>query len=186
MHRFWQTGYASNSVKSLAEYLGITRSSFYNAFGSQEDLFKEALRRYFRTSPDQILMKPDLGSRSVRQLITDLFRDICRIRAADPERRGCMAVNAVTELCAQHPDLGPLMADTILGTLDRIRAVLEVGVETGELPQDLDINARAMAVQSLMIGINTLAKVVHREDELWSACRETLAGLDLLSGEDAA
>ena len=43
MNQIWQTGYRNNSVKSLAEVLGITRSSFYNAFGSQEQLFKEVL-----------------------------------------------------------------------------------------------------------------------------------------------
>ena len=55
-----------------------------------------------------------------------------------------------------------------------------LGVETGELPKDYDIRSNALAVQTLMIGINTLSKVVHSEKSLWLACEATLKGLDLL------
>ncbi|KPH83146.1 TetR/AcrR family transcriptional regulator, partial [Bosea vaviloviae] len=50
---FWRDGYQANSVKALSERLGITRSSFYNAFESREAMFMEALERYLERSPDR-------------------------------------------------------------------------------------------------------------------------------------
>ncbi|UES36620.1 TetR/AcrR family transcriptional regulator [Roseibium aggregatum] len=179
MNQIWQTGYRNNSVKSLAEVLGITRSSFYNAFGSQEQLFKEVLARYTRVSPDRVLAH-DNSNKLVRGVITEFFQDICRLRARDPEWRGCMAVNAISELCSSHPELGPVLAEVIFGSLERLERLLKLGVETGELPKDYDIRSSALAVQTLMIGINTLSKVVHSEKSLWLACEATLKGLDLL------
>ena len=35
MNEIWRDGYEANSVKALSEKLGITRSSFYNAFSSR-------------------------------------------------------------------------------------------------------------------------------------------------------
>lgn len=98
----------------------------------------------------------------------------------DPEWRGCMAVNAISELCSSHPELGPVLAEVIFGSLERLERLLKLGVETGELPKDYDIRSNALAVQTLMIGINTLSKVVHSEKSLWLACEATLKGLDLL------
>ena len=43
MNDIWRSGFEANSVKAISEKLGITRSSFYNAFGSREALFLEAL-----------------------------------------------------------------------------------------------------------------------------------------------
>ena len=47
MQEMWRNGYEANTVKALSERLGITRSSYYNAFGSREALFKLALEKYF-------------------------------------------------------------------------------------------------------------------------------------------
>src|SRR3546814_19449373 len=55
MLAFWREGFKETSVKALSERLGITRSSFYNAFGSQEAMFLEALDRYLERSPDRAM-----------------------------------------------------------------------------------------------------------------------------------
>ncbi|VAV96195.1 hypothetical protein MNBD_ALPHA06-837, partial [hydrothermal vent metagenome] len=84
MHAFWRDGYAANSVKALSHSLGITRSSFYNAFQSRENLFREALTLYANQSPDRAFQdtKPDI---SVKQLFTDTFATVCKVRANDKQ-----------------------------------------------------------------------------------------------------
>lgn len=174
---FWRSGYEPCSVKALSETLGITRSSFYNAFDSREALYKKALEKYFETAPSRALSNAAEGV-SVKALITKTYQEICRTRAAD--NRGCMAVNGVAELCNTHVELGSLLADTILGSINDIERLLKWGVAQQELPTNTNIHAVALALQTLMIGLNVLCKVVSSETELWLSARTTLEGLNLL------
>jgi len=182
MNEIWQNGYEASSVKALSEKLGITRSSFYNAFGSREALFKEALDLYFSQSPDKALATATPGT-PIKKLLSNTYRQACRVRAADPEGRGCMAINSVTELCNVHEELGPLLAEAVLGSILHIEQLLAWGVAQGEIAADTDIHATALALQNLLIGLNVMCKVIGDEDELWITAKTSLAGLDLY--EDA-
>ena len=74
---FWRDGYQANSVKALSERLGITRSSFYNAFESQEAVFLEALDRYLERSPDRAFAYVTQEG-SICGLIAETFKSICQ------------------------------------------------------------------------------------------------------------
>ena len=180
MDLFWKHGYQANSVKALSESLGITRSSLYNTFGSREALFRAAFERYSAQSPDRRLDAADPGL-PVRRLLTTTFREICRVRAADPEGRGCMALNCLSETVPADDDVGPLLAQAVLGRLERLEGLLGRAVADGELPEETDVRALALAVQNLMIGLNHFSKVLRSEDDLWRMTRTTLDGLGLLA-----
>ncbi|WP_300303227.1 TetR/AcrR family transcriptional regulator [Ferrovibrio sp.] len=185
MQELWRSGYEANSVKAISEKLGITRSSYYNAFGSRENLFKEALAAYFPQSPDRALYD-DVGGRSIKRLISDTFHEACAARAGDPEARGCMAVNSLCELAGgPHAELGAMLVDAVLASAARFETLLRLAVSRGELGADTDVHGKALALQSLLIGINTLSKAVRSEDELWLAARTGLQALGLYEGEDA-
>ena len=178
MNTIWREGYEASSVKSLSELLGITRSSFYNAFGTREDLFREVMTLYAGQSPDAVLgeVGPEIR---VRPFITLLFKTICKARAGDPEGRGCLLINTVTELCPAKEGLGVTLAEAVLCSSERLEHVVRHAVDSGELPADTDVHATALALQTLMIGLNVLCKVVRDEAELWASAAATLKGLDL-------
>ena len=178
MNEIWQNGYAASSVKSLSEKLGITRSSFYNAFGSREELFKEALEVYFEQSPDLILAKATPGI-PIKKLFTSIFKAACKARASDHLGRGCLVINSVGELCNTDDDLGPMLQKAVLSNLNRFETLLQWGVEQGEVDVGKDIHALALALQNLLMGLNIMCKVIREESELWSAAKTTLKSLDL-------
>jgi len=178
MNEIWHHGFEACSVKAISEKLGITRSSFYNAFGSREALFLEALERYFTQSPDLALAEMD-NQASVLKVLTDVFREVCRSRAADPEARGCLVVNCVTELVGVDDALGPVLEKAILGSLDRLEQLLNQAAANGEIEDKGDLREKALALQNLLIGLNVMAKVVRSEGDLWAAARQTLVGLGL-------
>ncbi len=178
MNEIWRHGFEACSVKAISETLGITRSSFYNAFGSREALFLEALELYFSLSPDKALAAMD-NKTSILKVLTNVFREVCRRRAADPEARGCMAVNCVAELVGVDDTLGPVLEKAILGSLDRLEHLLGQAAANGEIEDKGDLREKALALQNLLIGTNVMAKVVRSEDDLWAATRQTLKGLGL-------
>jgi TetR/AcrR family transcriptional repressor of nem operon len=180
MQQIWRYGYEVTSVKAMSEKLGMTRSSYYNAFGSRENLFKEALAAYFEQSPDRALHR-DPGRTHIRALLTRTFRAACAARAADPEGRGCMAINALCELAGgPEKGLSKMMVNAVLGSARRFEELLAMGVARGELPEATDCHGKALALQSLLVGINAMSKAVRAEAELWLTARTTLDALGLL------
>jgi len=178
MHEIWRNGFEACSVKNLSETLGITRSSFYNAFGSREALFLEALELYFTQSPDKALAEMD-DSASVLKVLTGVFREVCRSRANEPEPRGCMVVNCVAELVGVDETLGPVLEKAILASLDRLEHLLVTAAQKGEIEDRGDLREKALALQNLLIGLNVMGKVVRNEADLWATAKQTLKGLGL-------
>ncbi|QHQ36128.1 TetR/AcrR family transcriptional regulator [Algicella marina] len=180
MQAIWSNGFERCSVKSLSELLGMTRSSFYNAFGSRESLFREAIAPYASQAPGAILNDP-VKSPALPVIIRTV-REICRSTAADPEGRGCMIQNTIIELCPDdHADgLGAELSNMVSGSIARIEELLHVAKANGEISADHDIHATALAVQNLMMGLNVLCKVIRSEEELWLLARTTLQGLGIV------
>lgn len=186
MNEIWRDGYKNSSVKALSEKLGITRSSFYNAFGSRQELLKEVLDTYFTGAPDRALHQ-DIGDASVKELITSTFRSICRARAADPDGRGCLAVNCLCELKGGEDDgAGAMISKAVLTSAARFEELLSTAVLRGELPRQTDVRAKALSLQAMLVGINAMSKTVRDEKDLWLSAKTMLQGLELYQEETSA
>ncbi|MGF1731116.1 TetR/AcrR family transcriptional regulator [Photobacterium kasasachensis] len=177
MQLIWRHGYEHCSVKFLSEQLGITRSSFYNSFKSRENVFLEAMSLYASLAPDQVdLEKPNQDG--VLKALSAEIKALCAWRASDPEHRGCFGVNCLTELVDKDETLGNTMEEVLMFSVDRYHKVLELAVENQELDGG-DLKTKALALQSVVIGVNTMAKVIHEESELWNIARYNLQSLGL-------
>lgn len=182
MQGFWRDGYQASSVKALSERLGITRSSFYNAFDSQEALFLAALGRYLEGSPDRALSRvPDQGSICV--LITRTFKAVCQTLEADTDSKGCLLVNSLGALCPPVDDLGTRVVGHVIARVERIETLLRAAVDRGELTPDTDTAASALALMTFLVGLNTMAKAVPDKTALWPAASATLAAHGILREE---
>lgn len=178
MNEIWKNGFDKSSVKAISEKLGITRSSFYNAFGSREGLFSEVLDLYISRAPDRVWSDVDDGT-PVIPLLTKMFRDVCHIRAADPEARGCMAVNFAAEVGDTDRHLSPKVESEFMGRVERFERLLHQAAENGEIDNNGDLREKALALQNLLAGLNIMAKMVRSEADLWAGVRQTLNGLGL-------
>ena len=97
MQVFWQKGFEATSLDDLTKAMGLSRSSFYAAFGSKQTLFLRAVDHYSRR-----------GLRSLKEVAETAEGDIvdAMLQAlANPEggSRGCLLINCITEL-APHDD----------------------------------------------------------------------------------
>lgn len=177
MEEMWTKGYEACSVKAISETLGITRSSFYNTFGSREELFVEVLGVYLKDSPDSVLADITAESNVLYDL-SQFFRSACKARAQDLEARGCLAVNSISELVGKDKVIGPLIEEAIQDRIKRFEKLLNFAVENGELEHD-NLRTKALALQNLVFGINVIAKVVRDEKDLWASTKHTLIALGL-------
>lgn len=178
MNEIWKHGFEACSVKAISEKLGITRSSFYNAFGSREALFVEALELYFAQSPDRALGEIEEKTQII-PLLNEVYHEVCRARAADTQGRGCMAINSVAELVGLNETLGGILEQAVLGSLARLEQLLTIAARNGEIEDTGDIREKALALQNLLIGLNVMCKVVRSEKDLWATASITLKGLGL-------
>lgn len=179
MNEIWKHGYEASSVKSLSEKLGITRSSFYNSFGSRENLFREVLKHYLSVSPDRVMLSYEEAS-SPLSLIYELFKEVIKVRLQDSECRGCLVINCASELIGNHSELGPELTELITFSEKRFEKILHHCVAINELPEDFPVIETALALQQLLMGLNTITKVVRSKQKLLKSVQVSLRGLGLL------
>ena len=178
MNSVWRDGIKDSSVKALSEQLNITRSSFYNAFGSQAALFREVLQRYGADPRQSGLYSIDRDE-SLKVGLSKYFESLCRARADDPEHRGCLVTNCVAELLPGETEMATFVSEMVEGGLQMFAQRIERAVEVGELPNQTDARALSLAVHSLVLGTNLLSKVEHDGERLWNTCKPTLQALEL-------
>src|ERR1700738_675488 len=79
MKLFWERGYEGTSFADLIATMGVSASTFYNSFGSKEQLFVEAVQHYM-TGPGgervtTILSSPDDTHTAFGRLLEAAARD---------------------------------------------------------------------------------------------------------------
>lgn len=174
MDRFWEHGFEAVSVSQLADAMSINRSSFYNTFGGREAVFREALDVYRRIAPDAALGAVKPGE-NVRTAVRDVFREICRVRAADPQGRGCLVVNSAGELIGTNKALGGYIEQAMRDGVGGFEKLIDQAVDQQEIEEPPDIHVAANAFMTFLIGLNTVSKVIRNEGELWKICENFLA-----------
>ncbi len=92
LNTFWLRGYARTAIPNLTEATGLLPGSLYAAFGSKEDMFRVAVARYI----GQIRAALTTGVRGADG-IRSILDTVVRITVADPDRRGCLVLNAIPE-----------------------------------------------------------------------------------------
>lgn len=155
---FWAKGYEGTSVPDLVEATGVQRGSLYAAYGSKHALYLAALDRYQVEASGPMV---DLvhavhdGGRPVREAVRELFGVLVDEAVEDPDRKGCLMVNAVTERASCDRDVARRGRAAVDGMAEVFTAVLRTGVDRGEFTDDLDVPALAqflvLAVQGLRV-----------------------------------
>ena len=89
---FHAVGYDAVGLSALTSALGVTPPSFYTAFGSKAAFFERVLERY--ASQELALADILRKDRPPAEALTELFQRAARTYAHDPERTGCLVLEA--------------------------------------------------------------------------------------------
>lgn len=97
-------GFAAISMEDILDAMKLSRSSFYAEFGSKDDLFIAALRRYSMDSLAKLdAMTSGNPCASLKKIVYELAK------FDDP--KGCMIVNAMVELAGRRDDVARLLQE---------------------------------------------------------------------------
>jgi TetR/AcrR family transcriptional regulator, transcriptional repressor for nem operon len=155
---FWQKGYRATTPAELDEALGIGRGSLYHAFGSKHALYRRALEQYVAEERRRFLEAFDTeGSMSDR-----LRRALSLILDGAPQPQGCMVTMAAIEAPPDDEEITAFARAVLAEQRTLLRAAIEDGRRTGELPTGPDTPdaARAAdAIVALLNGVRVMQRV---------------------------
>jgi TetR/AcrR family transcriptional regulator, transcriptional repressor for nem operon len=177
MECFWQRGYAATSVRDLADKMGISGPSLYNAYGDKHALFVQALERYLDESTRARIGRLET-SLPPKQAIRRFIHDIIERSVNDRERRGCFLINAALEVAPHDKKLGALVAAR-LGEIEAFfHRLIKAAQADGTVPRERVAKDIARLLLGVLLGIRVLARSNPERTLLEGVARPALALLD--------
>jgi len=172
MKVFWSKGYASTSLDDLLNGIGIARQSLYGAFGDKHSLFLKALERYLDKNARPLRSVLEEAP-SVAQALRAIFSAIAE-QAVTDKQRGCMLVNAITELVPGDPEVSTLVEKNHRFLLAAFRMGLERAAEAGELAAGADVDELAHYLVAAHQGLRVVARVDQSRAHLKAIVKSAL------------
>ena len=176
MRCFWTRGYENTSVRDLAERMGITGASLYNAFGDKRALYRRSLERYLDQSVRDRVARLET-SLAPLEAICAFFGEIVERSIDDPECSGCMLVNAALDVAPHDPEFRAVIAQELAMIEAFFCRCIAAGQANGTLATAQTAQALAKLLLSVLLGIRVLARARPERDVLEGAAQAALAAV---------
>jgi len=158
MEQFWLYGYEATSVRDLADRMGISGASLYNAFGDKRTLYRSALSRYLEQTFRERIRRIE-GTMPAHEAIVAFFAEIIDRSVTDKRRRGCMLVNSTLEHLPEDRDFQQIVA-TFLGDVEAFfLRCLASGQRDGTVAASQSAEDLARMLLGQLLGIRVLARI---------------------------
>ncbi|MBT8130074.1 MAG: TetR/AcrR family transcriptional regulator, partial [Gammaproteobacteria bacterium] len=133
MHVFWRQGYEASSLQDLIGAMGLSKSSFYQAFEGKQALFKRCIQFYRQGLVDELQRKLNQTG-SGKAFIQALFRDVANETTSPDGRRGCLLMNTASEFAQTDPEIAGLVSSSIQNLTQVFEKAIEQGQQQGDIP----------------------------------------------------
>ena len=177
MTAFWERGYEGTSMASLVDALGIASARIYAAFGSKEQLFREAVALYEAGDGGFATRALD-GERSARAAVERLLRDAVTIYTRRGHPHGCLVVSAATNCTAENDGVLDWLAEHRRQRTRSIIDRLQAAKDSGELRADVDVAALGDYYATLLHGLSVQARDGVSRARLLAMIDPAMAALD--------
>lgn len=157
MEAFWRQGYEATSLQDLLGAMGISRSSFYQAFGSKHELFERCLA-LFRERQVQRMMsalgKAPSGREFLRTVLYSMVQEARKTQAP----KGCLIMNTATEFSGRDAVISELVSDGIRQFSGVFRAAVVRAQEEGDISRSRSADVLANYMVTVVSGLKTMVK----------------------------
>jgi len=176
METFWARGYAATSAQDLVDATGLGRSSLYNAFAGKHQLYEQALRRYLEHNTEADVALLDRPG-PVKERVRELLLGVIDADLGDPQRRGCLAVNAAIELAGKDEAVTAAVRRVFARVEEALVVALERGQREGEITRERSARALARFVLNAIYGLRVLGKAATDRAPLLDVVEATVSAL---------
>lgn len=176
---FWERGYHACSMKHLEQALDMRPGSIYAAFGSKDDLFREALAGYLRQNGAELDEQLN-GAATIVEGLKGYLRKVVEnsLPVEGAPARACMLVKTLLEVSYTQTELAQ-EANRALGKVeDRFTELLSEARQRGELKPDIDCARLARLLQAQLIGLRAFAQRDTSADHIRQLGEDMAALLD--------
>ncbi|MFQ5534077.1 MAG: TetR/AcrR family transcriptional regulator [Sphingomonadales bacterium] len=129
IHVFWSKGYEGASVNDLTATMGLSKSSFYDTFGSKRELFLSTLDHYAKTPAARRAASLIAAADSPKDGIAAAFAYFIDNLLSGREIRGCYANSSAAEITAPDPEV----AKRVMAAFGQLEQALFNAVVDGQL-----------------------------------------------------
>jgi AcrR family transcriptional regulator len=154
---FWERGYEGVSMSDLTKRLGLASARIYAAFGSKEDLFREAIRHY-ESNEGGFVDRAFAEEPTVVGAIERAFRHGIELYTRGAGPRGCMVVLSAVNYAKGNGPLRDWLAGHRRRRTASIAKKIREGIDNGELPPELDADILGDLYATALHGIAIQAK----------------------------
>lgn len=177
MDVFWCYGYEATSLQDLLAAMEISKSSFYQAFGSKHELF-EACLRLFRERQVARMRRALEKAPSGLDFVRDMVRAAAREATSRQAPKGCLIMNTATELSGRDVVIADLVGEGARQFAAVFRDAVERAQSSGDISRDKEPVVLAGYIVSTISGLKTMAKAGMPAAALDDIANVALAALD--------
>ncbi len=160
MEFLWRHGYEASGITKLLKHMGIQRQSFYNTFGSKEEILFEAIDLYGANLHSMLREAIDRGETP--------FEKIDRIFELWSQENpiGCFIGNCVAEFGVTRDRVAETMDKQLTAIHGIFVPLFEEAIERGDLPAERDPVIAARTMLTYGQGLALMGKTTIDRKEL--------------------
>ncbi len=172
---FWLKGYKATSIKNLVDATGLQPGSLYAAFGDKRGLFLAALDAYFADMRKTILTVLH-GNMPPLDRLRAFFAELVRQSCDDPERKGCLLINTLSEIPLQDTEINSRLQRMFAEVERELNGLLAEAIRNGDLPEQ-DAEALAKYLVAGIFGLRIFNKMQPDPRSLEDVADRLLSGV---------
>lgn len=157
MELFWGRGYEATSLQDLLNAMNISKSSFYQAFGSKHALFERCLKAFRERQVSRMTAALD-GSSSAREFVRNMLMAAARDGASAEFPKGCLIMNTATEFSGRDAIVADLVGEGARQFAGVFKNAVTRAQADGEIAADKDPEVLARYIVTTISGLKTMAK----------------------------
>ena len=173
---FWRKGYGNTSLSDLLNVMGLSKSSFYQAFNSKSELFEQSIQLYLneRTS----LMRASLKtSPSAFEFISGMLCSVIKNENIQEYRIGCLVMNTASEFAQSDDVIAKAVKKSIAAFTAVFKEAVVLGQQQGDIQADKDADALADYIMTNMGGLNIMFKAGAEPETIKRIAKVMLSAL---------
>jgi len=173
---FWRKGYCGTSLADLLAGMGLSKSSFYQAFKSKHDIFQQSIQRYLneRTTMMRQRLK---ANPTAYAFIKEMLYSVASNSGIKEYRKGCLVMNTACEFGQSDEVVAKAVRDSVEAFIAVFEEAVILGQQQGDIAADKNPRTVASFLVNNISGLNIAYKAGADSRSLRAAADITLSAL---------